>query len=143
MSNADFCLCFQILHHISSDMSDYVLFICSRIEARLCCALYVHCNTRYGRFCAEIQGSFAEAPSSFAEIKGFFAQVPGSFAEMQGSFCADTWLFLRRYKALFANRPRSFLEAGFRPLCPPFVYFVPLSRRKPAVWICTRIRPRS
>ena len=38
-------------------------------------------------------------------------------------------------------RPRSFLEAGFRPLCPPFVYFVPLSRTKPAFWISTRIAP--
>ena len=35
-------------------------------------------------------------------------------------------------------RPKSFLEAGFGPLCPPFVYFVPLSRTKPAFWISTR-----
>ena len=35
-------------------------------------------------------------------------------------------------------RSRSFLEAGFRPQCPPFVYFVPLSRTKLAFWISTR-----
>ena len=35
-------------------------------------------------------------------------------------------------------RPRSFLEVGFRPLCPPFVYFVPLSRTKPTFCIRTR-----
>jgi len=39
------------------------------------------------------------------------------------------------------HRPRSFLQAGFRPLCPPFVYFVPLSRTKPAFWISTRTAP--
>ena len=38
-------------------------------------------------------------------------------------------------------RPRSFLEAGFRPLCPPVVYFIPLSRTKPAFWISTRFAP--
>jgi len=38
-------------------------------------------------------------------------------------------------------RPRSFLEAGFRPPCPPFVYFVPLSQTKPAIWISTRTAP--
>jgi len=32
-------------------------------------------------------------------------------------------------------RPRSFLETGFRPLCPSFVWFVPLTRAKPAFWI--------
>ena len=41
----------------------------------------------------------------------------------------------------FLHRPRSFLEAGFRPLCPPFVYFVPLSRTKLAFWISTRTTP--
>jgi len=40
-----------------------------------------------------------------------------------------------------ALRPRSFLEAGFRPLCPLFVFFVPLSRTKPAFWISTRTAP--
>ena len=39
------------------------------------------------------------------------------------------------------GRPRSVLEVGFRPLCPPFVYFVPLSRTKPAFWISTRTAP--
>jgi len=42
---------------------------------------------------------------------------------------------------VLAVRPRSFLEAGFRPLCPPFVYFVPLSRTNPAFWISTRTAP--
>ena len=40
-----------------------------------------------------------------------------------------------------AYRPRSFLEAGFRPLCSPFVYFVPLSRTKPAFWNSTITAP--
>jgi len=40
-----------------------------------------------------------------------------------------------------ACRPTSFMEAGFRPLCPPFVYFVPSSRTKPAFWINTRTAP--
>jgi len=37
--------------------------------------------------------------------------------------------------------PRSCLEAGFRPLCPPFVYSVLLFRTKPAFWISTRTAP--
>jgi len=37
--------------------------------------------------------------------------------------------------------PRSCLEAGFRPLYPPFVYFVPSSRTKPEFWISTRTGP--
>jgi len=41
----------------------------------------------------------------------------------------------------FIFRPRNFLEAGFRPLCPPLVYFVPLSRTKPAFRISTRTAP--
>jgi len=47
------------------------------------------------------------------------------------SDCGDTVLYC-------ISRPKSFLKAGFRPLCPPFVYFVPLSRTKPAFWISTR-----
>jgi len=35
-------------------------------------------------------------------------------------------------------RPRSFLETGFRPVCPSFVWYLPLSRTKPAFWISTR-----
>jgi len=35
-------------------------------------------------------------------------------------------------------RPRRFLETGFRPLCPSFVWFVTLSRTKPAFWISSR-----
>ena len=36
------------------------------------------------------------------------------------------------------TRPRSFLETGFRPLYPSFVWFVPLSRTKRVFWISTR-----
>jgi len=42
------------------------------------------------------------------------------------------------YIRMYIYRPRSFLETGFRPLCPSFVEFVPLSRTKPAFWITTR-----
>ena len=52
------------------------------------------------------------------------------------SDCCDTVLY-------GISRRKSFLEAGFRPLCPPFVYFVPLSRTKPAFWISTRTAPGS
>jgi len=45
------------------------------------------------------------------------------------------------WRVFCSSRPRSFLEAGFGPLCPPFVYFVPLSRTKPAFWISTRTAP--
>jgi len=38
---------------------------------------------------------------------------------------------------------KSFLEAGFRPLDPSFVWFVPLYRTKGVFWIRTRTRLRS
>ena len=36
------------------------------------------------------------------------------------------------------HRPRSFLEIGFRPQYPSFVWFEPLSRTKRVFWISTR-----
>jgi len=51
------------------------------------------------------------------------------------------WLIHHRHGTEITDRPRSFLEAGFRPLCPPFDYFVPLSRTNPAFWISTRTAP--
>jgi len=44
---------------------------------------------------------------------------------------------------LSSCRTRSFLEAGFGPLYPSFVWFVPLIRTKRVFWISTRTRPRS
>jgi len=43
---------------------------------------------------------------------------------------------------LYASRTRSFLEAGFRPLYPSFVWFVPLIRTKRGFWTRARTRPR-
>ena len=40
-------------------------------------------------------------------------------------------------------RTRSFLEAGFRPCNPLLFWFVPWSRTKRVIWICTRTRLRS
>jgi len=45
------------------------------------------------------------------------------------------------FTSQYSSRPRSVLEAGFRTLWSPFVYFVPLSRAKPAFWISTRTAP--
>jgi len=45
-------------------------------------------------------------------------------------FCCD--------QGVGTTRPKSFVETGFWLLCPSFVYFVPLSRSKPAFWISTR-----
>ena len=44
---------------------------------------------------------------------------------------------------ILSNRTRSFLETGFWPLYPSFVWFVPLSRTKRVFLISTRTRPRS
>ena len=39
------------------------------------------------------------------------------------------------------SRLRSFLEAGFRPLCPLLFILLPLSRTNSAFWISTRTAP--
>jgi len=41
-------------------------------------------------------------------------------------------------KKMLCIRPRSFLETGFRPLYPSFVWFVPFSRTKRVFWISNR-----
>jgi len=52
--------------------------------------------------------------------------------------CYGILTWLRMTNVFIFRRPRSFLETGFRPLCPSFAEFVPSSRTKPAIWISTR-----
>ena len=47
------------------------------------------------------------------------------------------FLLCAEYILSMHNRPRSFLETGFRPLYPSFVWFAPLSRTKRVFWIST------
>jgi len=54
-----------------------------------------------------------------------------------------TWLIHTYDMTSSTSRPRSFLETGFRPLCPSFVWFVPLPRTTRVFLISTRTRPRS
>jgi len=52
-----------------------------------------------------------------------------------GTYMNESW-----YKC---DSTTSFLEAGFRPLYPSCVWFVPLIQTKRVFWISTRTHPRS
>jgi len=60
-----------------------------------------------------------------------------SFVTSTSKYAKETF-YVYTQKTYWLYCQRSFMETGFRPLCPSFAYFVPLSRTKPAFWISTR-----
>jgi len=85
--------------------------------------------------------------SFFILIMLLYLVLPGQLLHCHGGtalFKSTQYNFVEGriwYKPTFPcrkSRPRSFLETGFRPLCPSLVWFVPLSRTKSAFWISTR-----